>query len=168
MYDKLKFPDRDINYEKNYLYYVYLTNYEGIFVIEPYSTNITKYMKYYTIDEAVNSSSKLNNLFDNYSKDEDLIGMDMIRKFVQYVMSQCQSYYKKNIKKIMGDVKTELLANRKMLDIYDVFENLLNKIKDDKKYVSWVISQNYMLSDPYKPENYILDNSLYKQFTSLQ
>ena len=92
----------------------------------------------------------------------------MIRKFVQYVMSQCQSYYNKNIKKIMGDVKTELLANRKMLDIYDVFENLLNKIKDDKKYVSWVISQNYMLSDPYKPENYILDNSLYKQFTSLQ
>ena len=45
-YGKWHFPNEQINYKKNYDYYIYTIDLRGIFVIQPYSSNIVPNIDY--------------------------------------------------------------------------------------------------------------------------
>jgi hypothetical protein len=68
--DKLKFPNKNINYRDNPEYYIYTK--KNILDIEPYSNEISN-----VLDE----EKKINNLLVKYIKNYDFIGMDMIHKY---------------------------------------------------------------------------------------
>jgi len=112
---KLKFPNSKINYRNNPEYYIYTSNEKGAFEIEPYKTEIFK------------SNDDLYDLFIKYINNNDLIGADMVRKFIQITI-------KKN--------KNNNLFVKKLLEI-----------NNNQIYVNWKNSFNSQ--NPYKPNKYI-------------
>jgi len=119
---KLKFPNSKINYRNNPEYYIYTykTNEKEVLEIEPYKTEILE----------SNSGSNLYyyTLGVNYLNNNDLIGADMVCKFIQI-----------NIKKN----KNNLLVKK------------LLKIKNNPIYINWINSFNWKISNPYKPIKFI-------------
>lgn len=79
--NKLKFPDKNINYRDNPEYYIYTLNVKNIPPIEPYINEIELKLK--KLYSNLYNSSTLYNLFINYIKNEDFIGADIIRRYVQ-------------------------------------------------------------------------------------
>jgi len=118
---KLKFPNNKINYKINPEYYLYTPNEKYTLEIEPYNTLIYKFE---------NDCNKLFKLFVDYINNNDLIGADMIRKYVQLGI-------KKN--------KNKNLFLKKLLEI-----------KNNKIYLNWINSFNWKILNPYKPNKYIL------------
>jgi hypothetical protein len=70
---KLKFPNDKINYRKNPECYIYKSNENEVF-IEPYTSEIKEFIK---------NNDKIYELFIEYINKNDLIGADMVRKFMQ-------------------------------------------------------------------------------------
>jgi hypothetical protein len=79
--NKLKFPDKNINYRDNPEYYIYTLNVKNIPQIEPYINEIELKLK--KLYSNLYNSSILYKLFLNYIKNEDFIGADIIRKYIQ-------------------------------------------------------------------------------------
>ena len=118
---KLKFPNSKINYKNNPEHYIYTSNEKGALEIEPYKSDIIEFK-----DEP----NKLYELFTNYINNNDLIGADMIRKFIQIVI-------KKN--------KNNNLFVKKLFEI-----------NNNPIYLNWISSFNWKILNPYKPEKNIL------------
>jgi hypothetical protein len=119
---KLKFPNSKINYKNNPEYYIYTSNEKGALKIEPYKTEILKFE---------DDQNKLYELFINYINNNDLIGADMIRKFIQI-----------GIKKHKDN---------------NLFVKKLLEINNNQIYCKWIDSFNWKISDPYKPNKNIKD-----------
>jgi hypothetical protein len=117
---KLKFPNSKINYKNNPEYYIYTSNEKDALEIEPYKTEIIEFE---------DDQNKLYQLFLKYLDNNDLIGADMIRKFIQIGI-------KKNKNK-------------------NLFINILKEINDNQIYSNWINSFNWKISDPYKPDKNI-------------
>jgi len=115
---KLKFPNKKINYRTNPEYYIYTSNEKGMMEIEPYKSEIIEYQE---------DPSKLYGLFMKYIDENDLIGADMTRKFIQ-----------------IGTIKNNLFVNK------------LTKINNNQLYLDWIKSFNWKTSNPYKPDKNIL------------
>ena len=79
--NKLKFPDKNINYRNNPEYYIYTLNIKDIPPIEPYINEIELKLK--KLYSNLYNNSTLYNLFLNYIKNEDFIGADIIRRYIQ-------------------------------------------------------------------------------------
>jgi len=115
---KLKFPNSKINYKNNPEYYIYTSNEKGALEIEPYKTEIIKFE---------DDQNKLYQLFLKYIDDNDLIGADMIRKFIQ-----------------IGIKKNKKLFIKKLIEI-----------NNNQIYSNWISSFNWKISNPYKPNKNI-------------
>jgi len=115
---KLKFPNKKINYRTNPEYYIYTTSEKGMMEIEPYKSEIIEFQE---------DPKKLYELFIKYIDDNDLIGADMTRKFIQ-----------------IGTIKNNLFVKK------------LTKINNNQIYLDWIKSFNWKTSNPYKPDKNIL------------
>jgi hypothetical protein len=71
---KIKFPNKNINYKTNPEYYIYTPYYKDALDIEPYKSEILP---------VSNNSLKIYNLFLKYIENEDFIGADICRKYIQ-------------------------------------------------------------------------------------
>lgn len=56
---------------------------QGVLSVEPYKSEILPYWKFKNPDVALQSAKKIFSLFKSYKKDNDFVGMDMARKFLQ-------------------------------------------------------------------------------------
>lgn len=56
---------------------------QGVLLVEPYKSEILKHWRFKTPEIAKDSSDKIYQMFLDYKDKEDLIGMDMARKFLQ-------------------------------------------------------------------------------------
>jgi hypothetical protein len=72
--NKLKFPQKKINYRDNPNYYINNYKIKDDLEIEPYSNEINK---------VIDNSFKMRDLFLKYIKNNDLIGVDIIYKYCQ-------------------------------------------------------------------------------------
>jgi hypothetical protein len=126
---KLKFPSNRINYKESPECYLYTSNQNGALVVEPYKSHIFPYMEL----EAKESSTKIYKLFLEYIKEEDMVGADMARKYLQICLD-------KSIKK-----ESKIL-----------FSNKLELINNNSAYNSWIEKFNWKKADPYKPKDYVL------------
>ena len=80
---KLKFPNNKINYYKNPEYYVYTKYDNDTHLIQPYNKIITPLYNIDNNKEANYSCLQIFNLFNNYITNNDFIGADVCRKFIQ-------------------------------------------------------------------------------------
>jgi hypothetical protein len=83
---------------------------QGVLLVEPYKSEILPYWRFKTPDVAQTSAEKIYQLFLAYKTENDFIGMDMARKFLQ-----------------MGYTRSRRYANHKGGKKYD------GPVPDDKK-----------------------------------
>lgn len=80
---------------------------QGVLLVEPYKSEILPYWRFKTPEIARESSEKIYEMFLTYLKQDDFVGADMARKFLQMGYTRARRYanhksgrkYQKNIQK---------------------------------------------------------------------
>ena len=65
---------------------------QGVLLVEPYKSEILPYWRFKTPDIARASSEKIYQLFLDYQEQQDFVGMDMARKFLQMGYTRARRY----------------------------------------------------------------------------
>ena len=82
---------------------------QGVLLVRPYTHDICRFWRFKTPDEAVKSSNKIFAMYLDYRDEEDFIGMDMCRKFLEMGFTRARRYanhnsgrkYKKGTKEVL-------------------------------------------------------------------
>lgn len=111
---------------------------QGVLLVEPYKSEILPHWRFKTPQIARTSANKIYKMFLEYKANEDFVGMDMARKFLQMGYTRSRRYanhksgrkYKKGTKEVLqrepDEVKAESAA---------IFYEKWQKAKKDKKYL---------------------------------
>jgi hypothetical protein len=102
---------------------------QGVLLVEPYKSEILPHWRFRTAELAQESSKRIYELFLAYLKDEDFVGADMARKFLQ-----------------MGFTRARRYANHKGGKKYD------GPVPDDKKGQSGAHGRAELPRAPEDPE----------------
>ena len=65
---------------------------QGVLLVRPYTNDICQYWRFRNTDVAETSSRAIYNLFSMYKEQEDFIGMDMCRKFLEMGFTRARRY----------------------------------------------------------------------------
>lgn len=65
---------------------------QGVLMVEPYKGEILPYWRFKNIEAAKGSAEKIMQLFENYRQQDDFVGMDMARKFIQMGYTRARRY----------------------------------------------------------------------------
>ena len=65
---------------------------QGVLLVRPYTDDICKYWRFKTPEEAVVSSIKILHMYHTYKVEEDFVGMDMCRKFLEMGFTRARRY----------------------------------------------------------------------------
>ncbi|MBW4564852.1 MAG: DUF4385 domain-containing protein [Mojavia pulchra JT2-VF2] len=65
---------------------------QGVLLVEPYKSEILPYWRFKTPDIAKESSEKIYNIFLIYLEQDDFVGADMARKFLQMGYTRSRRY----------------------------------------------------------------------------
>ncbi|MEJ8802586.1 DUF4385 domain-containing protein [Pontibacter sp. H249] len=98
---------------------------QGVLLVEPYKSEILPHWRFKTPEIAKESSEKIFELFMDYLEQEDFIGADMARKYLQ-----------------MGYTRARRYANHKSGKKYD------GPVPDDKKGQSGAHGREQLPQDP--------------------
>ena len=82
---------------------------QGVLMVEPYRTEIVPHWRFRTPEIAEESSAKIYQMFLEYKRQKDFVGMDMARKFLQMGITRARRYanhpsgrkYKKGTREII-------------------------------------------------------------------
>lgn len=82
---------------------------QGVLMVEPYRTEIVGHWRFKTPEIAEESSAKIYELFLEYKRQKDFVGMDMARKFLQMGITRARRYanhksgrkYKKGTREVL-------------------------------------------------------------------
>lgn len=110
---------------------------QGVLLVQPYKSEILPYWRFKTPDIARESAEKIYALYEQYKKDDDFVGMDMSRKFIQMGYTRAMRYsHHKSGRKYDGD--GEVLPNE--VDEVKrqsalIFKAYWDKIRADDDYI---------------------------------
>ena len=65
---------------------------QGVLLVEPYKSEILPHWRFKTPEIAKESADKICELFEEYRKNNDFVGMDMARKFIQMGYTRARRY----------------------------------------------------------------------------
>jgi hypothetical protein len=105
---------------------------QGVLLVEPYKSEIVRHWRFKTPEIARQSSEKIYELFLEYKKQKDFVGMDMARKFLQMGITRARRYanhpsgrkYKKGTREIIP----------------------IEKMDEEKAESAKIFSENYYLA----------------------
>jgi hypothetical protein len=83
---------KTINYRLNPNKYRVGRGEQGVLICEPYKTEIIAYWRFKTPAEALKSAKKILSLFRRYLKNNDFVGADLSRKFLQMGFTRSRRY----------------------------------------------------------------------------
>ena len=109
----LDYKNLDFSQDINRKYYRIGRGEQGVLLVEPYKSDICKYWKFATLEQAKVSASTIFEMFQGYRDRKDFIGMDMCRKFLE-----------------MGFTRSRRYANHKDGKKYDENRNIIPQEKD--------------------------------------
>jgi hypothetical protein len=84
-YEKLNFRDRPELYRVG-------KGEQGVLLVQPYKSEILPYWRFKTPEIALKSSNKIYQLFLEYLEQDDFVGADMARKFLQMGYTRSRRY----------------------------------------------------------------------------
>ena len=90
-YKKLDFTDK----ETRKLYRIGRGE-QGVLLVRPYTNLICAHWRFKTPNEAVISANKIYSMYENYRSEQDFIGMDMCRKFLEMGFTRARRYANHN------------------------------------------------------------------------
>jgi len=131
---------RDVDFRKHPEKYSIGRGEQGVLMAEPYKSEILPYWRFATVDAAQASAEKIYAMFGEYAEQDDFVGMDMARKFLQMGFTRARRYANhpsgnkynadRSTKPQAADWKTSEKAQAA-----DIFYGYYNKAKQDKKYL---------------------------------
>lgn len=65
---------------------------QGVLMVEPYKSEILPFWRFRTVELAQESSVQIMQLFEDYRAQDDFVGMDMARKFIQMGYTRARRY----------------------------------------------------------------------------
>lgn len=83
---------KNLNLRKNPELYRVGKGEQGVLSVEPYKSEILPHWRFKTPEIAKESSAKIYELFLEYKKQKDFVGMDMVRKFLQMGITRARRY----------------------------------------------------------------------------
>lgn len=114
---------------------------QGVLIAEPYKSEILPYWKFKTPEIAETSAKKIYELFNGYKNDDDFVGMDMARKFLQMGFTRSRRYANHSSGKKYnetGAVKAqdESSEDSEKAKSARIFYEYYVKARDDERYAA--------------------------------
>ncbi|MGG0643244.1 DUF4385 domain-containing protein [Sporosarcina gallistercoris] len=110
---------------------------QGVLLVEPYKSEILPHWRFKTPEIAQESADKICELFEEYRKNDDFVGMDMARKFIQMGYTRARRYtnYKGGRKyNEDGSIKDRQIDEEKA-ESAAVFKKRWDEIRKDEDYL---------------------------------
>lgn len=110
---------------------------QGVLLVEPYKSEILPYWRFKTPEIATESSEKIYQMYLKYKEDQDFVGMDMARKFLQmgYTRSRRYANYKGGRKyEENGEIKERMIDEEKAKSAA-IFEKKWKIVREDEDYL---------------------------------
>lgn len=123
---------------------------QGVLLVEPYKSEILPHWRFRTPEAARISAAKIYELYERYKAEEDFVGMDMARKFLQMGWTRSMRYAnhrsgRKYIGPVPDDRKGQSGAwgreiapverDEEKLESAKIFKAKLDSLKVDPTYV---------------------------------
>lgn len=110
---------------------------QGVLLVEPYKSEILPHWAFKTPEIAKESSEKIYEIFLQYKRQEDFVGMDMARKFLQMGITRARRYanhksgrkYKKGTKEELPKEEDQVKAESAR-----IFQEKYYLAKNDEEY----------------------------------
>lgn len=103
---------------------------QGVLLVEPYKSEILPYWRFKTPDIARQSSEKIYEMFLNYLQQDDFIGADMARKFLQMGYTRSRRYANhKSGRKYKQNPQKESSKSAQIKARKDILPNQLDPVK---------------------------------------
>ncbi len=83
---------RDIDFRKYPEKYLIGRGEQGVLIAEPYKSEILPHWRFKTPESATKSAKKIYAMFVEYGKNNEFVGMDMARKFLQMGFTRARRY----------------------------------------------------------------------------
>lgn len=103
---------------------------QGVLLVEPYKSEILPYWRFKTPDIARQSSQKIYDMFLAYLEQDDFIGADMARKFLQMGYTRSRRYANhKSGRKYKNNPQKETSLEAQLQARKDILPNEVDSIK---------------------------------------
>ncbi|EBP3964521.1 TPA: DUF4385 domain-containing protein [Salmonella enterica subsp. enterica serovar Napoli] len=110
---------------------------QGVLLVEPYKSEILPFWRYKDEASAMKSAEQIYQLFEAYRQQDDFVGMDMARKFIQMGYTRARRYANyKGGKKYAEDGSLNTRGNNPIkAAAATVFKGWWDKIRQDEDYL---------------------------------
>ncbi len=103
---------------------------QGVLLVEPYKSEILPYWRFKTPDIAKQSSEKIYQMFLDYLEQDDFVGADMARKFLQMGYTRSRRYANhQSGKKYKTNPQKETSKEAQVKARKDILPNQLDPVK---------------------------------------
>ncbi|ADP12595.1 conserved uncharacterized protein [Erwinia sp. Ejp617] len=111
---------------------------QGVLMVEPYKSEILPHWRFKTPAIADISAKKIMQLFEAYRADDDFVGMDMARKFIQMGYTRARRYANhKGGRKYDADKQIlPYQLNEEKAAAAAIFKHCWDQIREDKDYLA--------------------------------
>lgn len=112
---------------------------QGVLMVEPYKSEILQHWRFKTPEIAKESSEKIYQMYLDYKENDDFVGMDMARKFLQMGYTRARRYanYKGGRKyDENGEVKERDIDQEKA-ESAAIFEVKWKIVREDQEYLKF-------------------------------
>ena len=111
-----------------------------VLLVRPYTDDICRHWRFKDVDTARKSSTKIYEMYCDYKRQKDFIGMDMARKFLEMGFTRARRYanHKSGQKydssgSVLPQEKDALTSVKAMAAM--VFKNIRDTVANDPEYV---------------------------------
>ena len=103
---------------------------QGVLLVEPYKSEILPFWRFKTPDIARESSQKIYDMFLTYLEQDDFVGADMARKFIQMGYTRSRRYANhKSGRKYKTNPQKETTQSEQLKARKDILPNEVDPIK---------------------------------------
>ncbi|WP_345242788.1 DUF4385 domain-containing protein [Pontibacillus salipaludis] len=112
---------------------------QGVLMVEPYKSEILPHWRFKTPDIAKESADKIYELFQQYKQQEDFVGMDMARKYIQMGYTRARRYanYKGGKKYDQDGNINERDIDEEKAESARIFEEKWKEVRNDDEYLAY-------------------------------
>ena len=127
-----------IDFRKNPELYCVGKGEQGVLLVEPYKSEILPHWRFKTPEIARKSANKIYKMFLAYKANDDFVGMDMARKYLQMGYTRSRRYanhksgrkYKEGTKEVLTREEDAVKA-----ESANIFYEKWKKAREDRKYL---------------------------------
>jgi len=111
---------------------------QGVLMVEPYKSEILPHWRFRTVELAKESSQQIMQLFEAYRAQDDFVGMDMARKYIQRGYTRARRYSNHQGGRKYDEAGNELprTTEKEKAAAAAVFKACWDKLRADTDYLA--------------------------------